>query len=64
MLKFDCPLKQEAFRLGEEYYKKHSDYPKQEVSAAFLQGIIFQERLSKASFYYRSWHKPYNFKQI
>lgn len=63
-MKFDCELKQKSFELGQAYYKKHSDYPKTTVTAAFLQGVIFEERQNRCSFHDRSWYRSQNCKSI
>ena len=51
-------LKQVSFNLGKQYYKQHSDYPKgYTVQAEFLNGVMFEERITKCAFIGKVWDK-------
>jgi len=50
-------LQQQSYQLGRDYYKEHSDYPKKPVMAAFLNGVIFEERMSKCAFDGKIWNQ-------
>jgi hypothetical protein len=57
-------LQQKSFKLGQAYYKEHSDYPKHTVMPAFLNGVIFEERMSKCAFDGKIWNKSGNRKSL
>ncbi len=57
-------LQQESFKLGQAYYKEHSEYPKHTVMPAFLNGVIFEERMTKCAFEGKIWNQSGKCKQL
>jgi hypothetical protein len=56
-MRYTNELELESFKLGQQYYREHSDYPKNTVRPAFLNGVIFEERMSKCAFEGKLWNK-------
>jgi hypothetical protein len=56
--------KEASFKLGQQYYRDHEDYPKGSVKAEFLRGVIFEERLTKCAYLNKHWNVSGNYKRL